>query len=73
MKEIRRCHGWKRFVQELADEGRLRRGYGRFKSSAISKSRGPPVALNLLPMDLQNLIQRQEHWFHEVRPRNSLG
>jgi hypothetical protein len=47
-------------VQKLAAECGLGRGYGGFKSSSVTESRRAAVSLDLLLVDFQNLIQRQE-------------
>jgi hypothetical protein len=54
-------------VQEFAAERGLGRGYGRFKSGSVAESRRSAVSLDLLLVNLQNLIQRQKHRFHDVR------
>ena len=60
-------------MQEFAAECRLGSGYGRFESSSVPESRRSAVSLDLLLVDLQNLIQRQEYRLYEVCPRNSLS
>jgi hypothetical protein len=60
-------------VQEFTAEGRLGRGYGRFKSGSVAESRRSAVSLDLLLVNLQNLIQRQKHRFHDVRFWNSFS
>src|ERR1035441_4449103 len=73
MKEVRCRHGRNGGVQEFTAECCLGRGCGRLESAAVAESRSPAVALNLLLVDLQNFVQRQEYRLHEVRPGNSLG
>ena len=73
MKKVCRCHSRNGGVQKFAAECGLGRGYGGFKSSSVAESRRPAVSLDLLLVDLQDLIQRQKHRFHKVRPGNSLG
>ena len=47
-------------VQELAAKSRLRRGNRRLQARRVAKPAGTAIALNLLAVDLQHLLQRQE-------------
>ena len=57
MKEVRRSHGRNGGVQEFPAEGGLGRGYGRFESSNIAKSRRSAVSFDLLLMHFQDFIE----------------
>src|SRR5258708_38932752 len=69
MKKISRGHRRDRRVKEFAAKCRLWHSYGRFKSSSIPESLRSAVSLDLLLVNLQNFIQRQEHRLHEGSSR----
>src|ERR1035437_1469467 len=51
-------------MQEFAAEGSLRRGYRRLKPGDIANAGGAAIPFDLLFMDFEDFIQRQEEGIH---------
>ena len=64
VKKVGGSHCWNRCVQNLAAKGRHRRGDRRFQPGGIANAFRPAIQLDLLRVDLQHFVQRQEERVH---------
>lgn len=67
VKQVRRRHRGNRGVKEFAAERRLRHGYCRFQPVHVAKVVGTALPLNLLIVNFQDLVKREEQRVHALR------